>query len=107
MKTKHYNMNMKIKNTILMNSVLVFASPVIIVLIVLFVPYALFRGLTDDHIINDYVQLSGRVFESLFYPITYIKKMNTNITTEDEMQCELNRYKALSAELENELNKTK
>lgn len=100
-------MNMKTKTTILMILMLVFASPVIIVLIVLFVPYALFRGLTNDSIINDYVQLSGRVFESLFYPIKYIKKMNTNITTEDEMQCELNRYKALSVELENELNKTK
>lgn len=71
-------MNMKTKTTILMILMLVFASPVIIVLIVLFVPYALFRGLTDDYIINDYVQLSGRVFEYLFYPITYIKKMNTN-----------------------------
>ena len=100
-------MNMKTKTTILMILMLVFVSPVIIVLIVLFVPYALFRGLTNDSIINDYVQLSGKVFESLFYPITYIKKMNTSITTEGEMQCELNRYKALSAELENELNKTK
>lgn len=93
-------MNIKtgIKNVV----VAIFITPLLFVALILYVPYAFCRGLTDDFIINDYLQLWNGISDFLLYPITYIGKWKSRCNT---LKGELQYYKDRCKELENELNK--
>lgn len=93
-------MNIK---TIIINVVsAILMTPVLIIALILYVPYALCRGLTDDFIINDYLQFWYRNLEFLLYPITYIGKWKSRCNT---LNGKLQYYKDRCKELEDELNK--
>lgn len=93
-------MNIK---TIIKNVVsAILMTPVLIIALILYVPYALCRGVTDDFIINDYLQFWYRNLEFLLYPITYIGKWKSRYNT---LNGKLQYYKDRCKELEDELNK--
>lgn len=93
-------MNIKtgIKNVV----VAIFITPLLFVALILYVPYAFCRGLTDDFIFNDYFNCWERFTDFLLYPITYIGKWKSRCNT---LKGKLQYYKDRCKELENELNK--
>lgn len=93
-------MNIKtgIKNVV----VAIFITPLLIVALILYVPYAFCRGLTDDSIFNDYFNYWERFTDFLLFPITYIGKWKSRCNT---LKGKLQYYKDRCKELENELNK--
>ena len=93
---------MNIKTGIINIVVSIFMAPVLIVALILYVPYALCRGLTDDFIKNDYLQFWDSIFDFLLYPITYIANWENRCNT---LNSKLQFYKDRCKELENELNK--
>lgn len=93
---------MKIKTIIKNVVVAIFMTPVLIVALILYVPYAMFRGLVDGYILNDYFNLWNGILNFLLYPVTYVKEWKALC---DSMECKLQYYKDRCKELENELNK--
>lgn len=93
---------MNIKTGIINIVVSILMAPVLIVALILYVPYAFCRGLTDDSIFNDYFNCWGRFTDFLLYPITYIGKWKTRCNALKE---KLQYYKDRCKELEKELNK--
>lgn len=93
---------MNIKTGIKNIMVAIFMTPVLIIALILYVPYAFCRGLTDGFIFNDYFNFLERFTDFLLYPITYIGKWKSRCNTLKE---KLQYYKDRCKELENELNK--
>ena len=93
---------MNIKTGIINIVVSILVAPVPIVALILYFPYALCRVLTDNFIINDYLQFWDRIFDFLLYPITYIGKWKSRCNT---LKDKLQYYKDRCKELEDELNK--
>ena len=93
---------MNIKTVISNIIVAIVMTPVLIVAIILYAPYAMFRGLVDGYILNDYFNLWKGILNFLLYPVTYVKEWKALC---DSMECKLQYYKDRCEELEKGLKK--
>lgn len=59
--------NFLLKTSVLLR--LILTTPIYIVAIVLFVPYGIFRGLTEADIIRDYLDIFDKSLGSIYYCI--------------------------------------
>lgn len=46
---------------------LILSTPVYLIALVLFIPYGIFRGLTSEHIINDYVKVFDISLSKIYF----------------------------------------
>lgn len=93
---------MSIKTVIQKIVVAIVMTPLVIIAIILYFPYALYRGVLDDFIANSYYELWGKALDFLLYPITYIGGWKARCNT---LEGKLQYYKDRCKQLENELNK--
>lgn len=89
-------------NCIYKISVLIIMTPLLAVAFILYIPYALCKGLVNSDIFDDYIDLWGDFCNFLLYPITYIGKWRTRCNA---LKVKLQYYKDRCEELENELDK--
>ena len=82
--------------------VMIVMTPLLAVSLILYIPYALCKGLVNRGIFNDYIDLWGDFYNFLLYPITYVGKWRTRCNA---LKVKLQYYKDRCEELGNELDK--
>lgn len=78
------------------------------IMYVCFVPYVLFKGFTDEIIINRYLNVWDRILDTLLYPVFRLNKYREQSKTLlDKIEYYKKRVETLEAELENKIKTDK